>query len=75
MVAGIEQNYNFLNLTGSTRGVGSIGYTPAVSAYGGGENTGSVPMVNLESKVGTSNQSFVLPGRESIVARNFDMLG
>jgi len=42
-LSSIESNYNFLNLTGGTRGVQGVGYTPYVTTTSGGESEGGAP--------------------------------
>ncbi len=69
----IEQNYNFLNLTGGARRIGGIKYTPAVAGVAPGTNSSGVTSVNLEDKTGTSNQSVILPGGvQTYVANKLD---
>lgn len=68
----IDQNYNFLQLTGGARGVGAIQHTPQVQT-GGVVDPTATTSVNLENKTGTSNQAFNLPGRGiTYAARNLD---
>lgn len=75
-LSAIEQNYNFLNLTGGARRIGAI-EQPRTWAVGGGEaNPAETGIVNLENKHGISNQTLVLPGRgNTVAARNLDLLG
>ena len=69
----IEKNYNYLTGGSGARGIGRIGYTPAVNPLGTDGGSGNTATVNLENKTGTSNQAATLPGgRETIMARKLD---